>query len=434
MPLLDDFAAFVTDAQAAAYYRKWTRDNPHLSAAWETFRDGILAGNRPALPDMGRNRYGCALVDAGSLYLDATATPVSGPVPEAPPATVASTLAAGATLSGVYQWTVETSGDCAAVEFWATPAGQPAQQLATISGTSPFTYAFDTTKLPDGDYLFGVVEVDPAGVRYKDANRVTATVANQQEAPAPVVVDGKLLWVGDFETGDFSQWQVGKGGIQQKTAGRATVVADVVRQGRYAARFEVRPGDNNVSGSGDDGERCELMIPAELSGGAAEGDEAWYALSARMDTPRSPDGWNTLVQWHGTAPGGQAFAINAVGGNEIYLRTAGGDLANPTLNYYTLAAKWELRRWYDLLVHVVWSSDPAKGMVEAFADGARVLPPQHVPTLYTGYAVYLKVGHYRKAWTETDVTYIDGVCIATSYEAAVTGAFPAGSWPGEAPA
>ena len=57
-------------------------------------------------------------------------------------------------------------------------------------------------------------------------------------------------WRGDYETGDFGQWTFG---VQEKTPSRATIVTSVggapPRQGQYAARFEVDPGDNNVGGA-----------------------------------------------------------------------------------------------------------------------------------------------------------------------------------------
>lgn len=73
MAPLDDFKRFVNDAQAAAYYSRWALSNPVAATKWTLFRDQILAGKRPAVPDMGANFYGRQLVDGGILYLNATA-------------------------------------------------------------------------------------------------------------------------------------------------------------------------------------------------------------------------------------------------------------------------------------------------------------------------------------------------------------------------
>lgn len=75
MTLLEDFKKFVTDTQNEAYYKKWIHDSPILASKWYSFRDAILAGQRPTPPDMGNNFYGKSLVDTGLIYLNATAPP-----------------------------------------------------------------------------------------------------------------------------------------------------------------------------------------------------------------------------------------------------------------------------------------------------------------------------------------------------------------------
>ncbi len=63
---LSVFQQFVTDSQAAAYYKKWTVANPNEAARWYAFRDQTLAGGIPLAPVMG-TKYGAALVDAGLI-------------------------------------------------------------------------------------------------------------------------------------------------------------------------------------------------------------------------------------------------------------------------------------------------------------------------------------------------------------------------------
>jgi len=95
--------------------------------------------------------------------------------PLAPPTTVSNSLKTGDKLIGTYQWKVETAGDCVKVEFWSDNT-----KLGEVAGASPYVFSFDTTKVPTGDHVFGVVEVDSAGVRHPDENRVTAHVAHLQ--------------------------------------------------------------------------------------------------------------------------------------------------------------------------------------------------------------------------------------------------------------
>ena len=68
----------------------------------------------------------------------------------APPSTASSSLKAGDTISGVYDWTVKTTGNCAKVEYWATPSGQSPVKLGEVAGTSgTYVFHFDTTIAPE---------------------------------------------------------------------------------------------------------------------------------------------------------------------------------------------------------------------------------------------------------------------------------------------
>lgn len=66
---LTDFQTFVTDSQAAAYYQKWSHDNPGDLARWTAYRNAILASGLPTKPTM-TSRYGQGLVDGGQLFID----------------------------------------------------------------------------------------------------------------------------------------------------------------------------------------------------------------------------------------------------------------------------------------------------------------------------------------------------------------------------
>ncbi len=65
---LSVFQQFVTDSQAAAYYKKWVAANPFDAGRWASFRDQILAASLPLAPTM-TTKYGAALVDAGIITI-----------------------------------------------------------------------------------------------------------------------------------------------------------------------------------------------------------------------------------------------------------------------------------------------------------------------------------------------------------------------------
>jgi hypothetical protein len=226
----------------------------------------------------------------------------------------------------------------------------------------------------------------------------------QLRAPASQAAS---LWTGNYETGNFAQW-----GSVQSMPGRATIVGDRVHEGRYAARYEVRPGDDPL-GSG--GERAEAMA---LTGETA-GTESWWAWSTYFgdDFQPAPDTiWNIFTQWHHTGSTGQAnahFELDAETSPwHLQLRTFGG-LLNQNERRFNLG---DFRRntWLDFVFHVRWAPD-ATGFVEVWVNGVNVVPLTNTPTLYAGQSVYVKQGFYRAPSAGTSVVYQDAMRRGTSY-------------------
>jgi hypothetical protein len=143
------------------------------------------------------------------------------------------------------------------------------------------------------------------------------------------------------------------------------VETDVVRQGNFAARFEVCHGDQ------PEGVCCSDR--AEVSGegatGANEGDDRWYQWSTMFgDGFPAGQGWSVVAQWHANANGSPPVAFNAGPTNVaadrwgIFLSTwnAPGD-AGP------LFAPWSAPVvrgvWNDIKVHVKWSASDYVGFI-----------------------------------------------------------------------
>lgn len=211
-------------------------------------------------------------------------------------------------------------------------------------------------------------------------------------------------WRGDFETGNHSQWRA----VQAKAPNRITIQSKVVREGRYASRVEVRRGDNNVAGSGSGGERSELFIGTSTTG-AVEGREQYWAWSTYFPPDfDAPVGlWNAFTQFHHSGTTGQVNVQFAVDRQKIELRVLGGNISSPSRRELVLAHLTK-GRWYDFVFHVKWSSTRA-GFVEVWVNGLRVVKKSSMPTLYTGQAIYLKQGYYRRSHGETTVIYHDGM-------------------------
>jgi len=74
---------------------------------------------------------------------------------------------------------------------------------------------------------------------------------------SPALVGAEVLWRGDFETGDTSQFD----GAQSMGPDRLQVVTSPVRQGSHALRVEVRQGDDPINASGNRNEWSSTTTP-----------------------------------------------------------------------------------------------------------------------------------------------------------------------------
>jgi hypothetical protein len=224
--------------------------------------------------------------------------------------------------------------------------------------------------------------------------------------PETLRLPGEYLWRGDYETGDRSQW----GGAQAVDPDRIRIVESPVAEGRYAARFEVRPGEDPIGGFGD---------RAELQAGRLEreGDVRWYEWSTLLprDYPSEPEEvWQVFAQWHSVMDGVPPVSME-VSGERVRLLTSRHDAQGNRLTPFVVE-QWSgplvRGRWQTWRVRIAWSGSDQRGSVALWVNGRRVLAPTKVRTMYPGSANFFKQGLYRCACTEsTAVLYHDGLLV-----------------------
>ena len=236
---------------------------------------------------------------------------------------------------------------------------------------------------------------------------------------APAGARSGLLWSGDYQSGNFSQWF-----RLQAVAGGATIVTSPSHNARFAARYRVRPGDDPI---GSTGERAEARASQGQTGGHA-GKAYWYSWStlfpADAALPPSTDSWNIFTQWHqikkdGCPPNIAFQADTSHDPPSIKLRARGGRLRACRAKHELVRrpVQLQLDHWYDFAVHIKWSSRRSIGFIEVWIDGVKVLPKTHAATLYAGQGVYLKQGFYRAASPLTTTVYHVGPRVGASHSA-----------------
>jgi hypothetical protein len=253
----------------------------------------------------------------------------------------------------------------------------------------------------------GVAGAPPAtaAVAPPAATAYTASTAATTPGTNGVAVGERQVFVGDYETGDFSQWGVCQSatinaGCDGFTGDRTMrIVTDDVRQGRYAAEFDLKPGDVPDFGGG---ERAEVRSDAP---GAVvhEGDERWYQWSMKFPADfQNPTGvWFIVMQWH-AGSGSPPLAINISNNGTVDI---GGDglkgEPQPTIG--------PVRRgeWVDYTLHVKFSRKHDGGFVEAWENGTQTVPRTERATM-TSDENYIKQGIYRDTGPATSVR-LDGL-------------------------
>jgi Polysaccharide lyase len=223
-----------------------------------------------------------------------------------------------------------------------------------------------------------------------------------------------LLWAGDYESGDFGQWER----VLLETGGSATIVTKPVAQGRYATKFVLRPQ------TAANGSRAEAHQPSQDASGGRYGSETWYRWaelvpsSAAFARHRT---FNNLIQWKQAIPecSGATLSVNGLTRPvRLFLHVRGGDLVS-----YDEGCSFRYERSFDLgplprdrwlrfRLHVKWSADPNEGFVELWMNGGRKVPFTRVATAPPGVGHYVRQGIYRFRCSCTTVVYGDSMRVS----------------------
>jgi hypothetical protein len=225
-----------------------------------------------------------------------------------------------------------------------------------------------------------------------------AGAATQSDLSIP----GRVLSVGDFESGGLSPWAVSA----RARPSSIRLVTSPVRQGRFAARVEVHRGDNPI-GFGD---RAQI----NMSTGEREGQVRWYSWSTRVASnfPRY-DAWQVLAQWHANADGSPPIGF-FVEGDDLALQVHRTASPGHVLSVVDIWRGPLLRgRWRDIRMHVRWSGSDRRGWVELWIDGVRQRfddgsTRRYIRTMFPGIGNYFTMGLYRQSGlARTGVVYHD---------------------------
>ena len=264
----------------------------------------------------------------------------------------------------------------------------------------------------------------------------TTTTAATTTTPA----SGTVVFSGNFETGDYSQWSGTGGGCCR------TFVTDVVDQGKYAMRHDLGANTSNNRSELDTGHTRSYNLYGH----------DYYSTAIRL-----PSGFNwssvgtwglQISQWNMNDVWGAPVGLRVWDGG-VRLILMSGDCAFGTGCAYSngpsgnLPAAWAIpigrvtgATWYELVVHV-YVSDRSDGVVEAWyrprgaAEWTKTVDIHGYPTCQSGlsyvdnmyrkcgdssYKTTDKFGAYRSDSPYSLTLWNDANCRATAFSAAAS--------------
>lgn len=204
----------------------------------------------------------------------------------------------------------------------------------------------------------------------------------------------EVLFKGDFETGDTKQWK------STPKVGEVKVVTDPVREGKYALRID----GTNVARRKDN-DRIEFQHQPKST---TEGTERYFGWSVYV--PKKLDGFHALGYFEARNIWSQVMSFEG-NGEDIKFTTR-----QPYTLHWTGKGKLTPGKWHDFALHVMWSRDAAKGFVELWFDGDKVVPLTKAATLRDENPVFFQIGLFRRTSEVPESIVIDHIVEGTTLE------------------
>jgi hypothetical protein len=246
--------------------------------------------------------------------------------------------------------------------------------------------------------------------------RFAAPVLALGLALSPDPAGAAVLWKGDFETGDLTQWD-STNLIKTGDRDNLVFVTDQVADGMKAAQITLR---DDVIFEPYNQSRVEVKHEGLHT---KNGEQSYYAWSFMVPGDaeiRSNIGyWESLVTFRNT----MSFYIEPGedGGTDLVFGT--GNLGETE----RWRQKLTLNQWHRIVVHNVWSQSQAEGKVNVWYDGQQVVNGA-TATKYDANELFFQMGLHRSDPSPpVQVIYIDAAIEADTQEDALKPLPPLGT-------
>ncbi len=203
------------------------------------------------------------------------------------------------------------------------------------------------------------------------------------------------VWVGDFETGDLSQWNfVLNGEVDGMTY--AFAQTELLSEGMFGGRLEL----HNEAVWPNGLKRVELQhSPSDER--TAEGATTFFAWSFYLPEALPSDPSQQIAYWESNNTYQQMMAFSVEGEN-IAFHT------RQPMNVQQWQADGAVTpgQWHRIAMGVTWSTDPGQGTVDVWFDGMQVVDQGPARTLADNNPHFVQVGLLRGQIEFEDVPVI----------------------------
>lgn len=203
------------------------------------------------------------------------------------------------------------------------------------------------------------------------------------------------VWVGDFETGDLSQWGFVLNG---EVGGMAYAFAQqrTVAEGTFAGRLELHNDAVWPNGL----KRVELQHrPADAR--TAEGATTWFAWSFYLPEALPEDPSQQIGYWESNNTFQQVMAFQVEGENIAFYTRRPNNVEQWQADGVVTAGQW-----HRIAMGVTWSTNPGMGAVDVWFDGMQVVDQGPAQTLADDNPHFVQLGLLRGAIEFQDLPII----------------------------
>lgn len=209
----------------------------------------------------------------------------------------------------------------------------------------------------------------------------------------------KILWRGDFETGDLRQWHTSP---RSENIG---LITHCTFDGFYASKIETQDPAAPLTKSDTlihSGEiRQEYFLEHRLQTNTPENSETFFAFSFYVPIA-SGDGEYELAHAAPAADSSPVFRFTLHGSALGFHTSTAQD------NFWQLPTGAEPGQWHRIALHIRWSANPQQGSVETWVDGKHQGKHFFQPLPATASPTIIRLGFAQAAEIEKKTLYIDG--------------------------